>query len=259
MTAAAELSLVDMVRMVTRAEWGAHPPKRPLTPIAPSAITHCFIHNEGANIAPVGFDEERRRWAGIQQYTLRHPKYDYADIPYSFGVGQTGIVYEGRGWGYRDGATQDMRTSWSFCWIGNNETPSAAAVKALRWLCDEARAAVGRNIPVLGHRDNPKHPNATSCPGKALLDLIAAGTFNTNRQPEAEDPMPKPIYYIARHERTGHVYLLTGWEGHPAQTVLGHLDSAAQVNIAKKLYGAVDLGNQGALLDILLDAFPGPK
>ena len=75
------------------------------------------------------------------------------------------------------------------------------------------------------------------------------GSAPTPPTPSEDDEM----LWLARHESTGAVYLLQGSNGQPFWR--HWLPSESAVNIALTL-APVNLGNQGALLDILADADP---
>jgi hypothetical protein len=117
-----------------------------------------------------------------QMHILQHNAIDvkhYTDIDYNWVIGPSGIVYESRGLNRKSAATLgENEVSRSICLMGNyqGDIPTAAAVEAIvsciKFLIDHGDLAVPRQLEILGHRDNPKHPNATACPGDHLYEYI---------------------------------------------------------------------------------------
>lgn len=66
--------------------------------------------------------------------------------------------------------------------------------------------------------------------------------------------MPARSYALATHATSG-IWLLAGWDGRYSE-VVSHLDNDAEVTNAGNAFSPADLGDQTALLDVLLDATP---
>jgi len=72
-----------------------------------------------------------------------------------------------------------------------------AVAEAIVWMID--RNWLRRDVVILGHRDNPAHPNATACPGDYLYRELPAIRAHVRRllepqptpPPADEDDMPK--------------------------------------------------------------------
>lgn len=113
--------------IVSRKEWGARPADPPLLKMdTPTPET--WIHH-----AAFSLDNEEEMMRDIQ---LAHQHLGYRDFAYNFGVGQSGKIYEGRGWGKTngaDGSDHDLR-SHTWCYLGNSNvtTPSQATLDAIR-------------------------------------------------------------------------------------------------------------------------------
>jgi hypothetical protein len=153
------------MNLVTRQQWGARPPKSVKTIASSEGI---FVHY---TVTPTGPDEA----AIVRNVQAFHmDTRGWQDIAYSFLVGQSGNVYEGRGWGVAGGHTEGWNSrSHAVCWIGNQETPSDAALAAIDDVCAEHARRYGGWVKA--HRD----VNSTSCPGDKLAAWVAAGRPTT--------------------------------------------------------------------------------
>jgi len=159
---------------VSREAWGSVSTSR--TQVY-AALPELFIHHTGAGSIPADAAAEMLMMRNLQAYAIR-PKAEggkgYHDLDYNLLVGNvTGNIYEGRGLDYGSAATLDRnQVSRSICAIGNYETanPTGALlegiIQAAALLVDAGRLAA--DAVVYGHRDNPAHPAATSCPGRLL-------------------------------------------------------------------------------------------
>ncbi|WP_327073441.1 peptidoglycan-binding protein [Kitasatospora purpeofusca] len=180
--------------LVTRDEWGARPPKRPLAPITRTAGVK--IHYEGTEV-PVSLAADHGRCAprmrALQASHLADPVEDYNDIAYTAVVCPHGAVYVGRGPGFRTGANGNPTLNaghYAVCaMVGSSgltePTPEqlGGLVDAIEWL----RAEGGAGAEVRGHRDG----YATSCPGEPLYRWVQAGAPRPDA-PTAPAPEPEP-------------------------------------------------------------------
>jgi hypothetical protein len=151
---------------ITRAEWGARPPK---TRKAISSSEGMFTHytggpraaNRAAGVAQV---------KGIQRFHM--DTRGWADIGYSFLVDDEGNIYEGRGWGVAGGHTEGWNSrSHAVCAILNDgQQPTPQMLAALRFVHDEHDRRYGNGFH-RSHRD----VNSTSCPGNILHGWMQAG------------------------------------------------------------------------------------
>nr|QZM06964.1 peptidoglycan recognition protein 5 [Sepioteuthis lessoniana] len=155
-------------RIISRAEWGALPPKKrtPLsTPVKYAVVHHSDTPQCTTKSACI------RRIKNIQNYHMKTRGWD--DIGYNFLVGGDGNVYEGRGWDTK-GAHVVMYNSVSLgiCVIGDYSaaTPTTTALNALRSIvnCLRSKNKVKYNYLLRGHRDL----GSTSCPGTKLYNII---------------------------------------------------------------------------------------
>jgi hypothetical protein len=93
-----------MVDYVTRPEWGAAPPKRPMTVWNPNKLAGVVVHWLGSPngaATHAGCDDLMRR---VQRGHQNHPTENYVDIAYNFCACPHGYAYEGRGFKHRSGA-----------------------------------------------------------------------------------------------------------------------------------------------------------
>lgn len=202
------------IHMVTRAEWGARPPRyvnRIATP-TPELWLH---HTAGAG------DDGPSDARAIQDYHMDVK--GWSDIAYSFLVDDDGTVYEGRGAGVAGGHTAGHNTiSHAICAMGNYEVQAAgpALLDAIRRL-----GAAGRDRGwwpgrlTGGHRD--ASGASTACPGRNLYAALSSLTFPTTEPPEDDVPagpavvnVQGVIYTFGRSANNELWYSV--WDGDPA-------------------------------------------
>lgn len=161
-------------RIITRAEWGAKPPKGNLDRWG--SVTGWVQHWAGVYIDPTkpDYTDDIR---AEQAYHQNKP--GVKDILYNFLVCPNGQIFEGRGWDYRSAANGN--TYWNGHGFAvqyhggpstdGRETPLTEAGKgALRWLYREALARFPVMVDVKGHRDVRDSP--TACPGDVLMSWL---------------------------------------------------------------------------------------
>jgi N-acetylmuramoyl-L-alanine amidase len=166
-------------KLLNRAGWKANKPKK-IYKLAVYPVKEVHIHH-----SVTGYKDEVKQWKNIQLYHMT--KRNWTDIAYNFGVGQSGTIYEGRGWDRQGGAAgyKHDRKSLSICAIGNYETmePTGALVEGIvQWVQEGIeRGSITKDVKILAHRDVA----ATACCGKylyATLDYIRKSV----KQPKAE-------------------------------------------------------------------------
>lgn len=148
-----------------RHEWGAEPPKTPLTKLVPERVTDIYLHHttgeQQAEIQPwlraiQRFHQETRGWN---------------DIGYSYLVDRNGTVWEGRGRNVGAHTRGFNSTGLGIAYLGDGsgEVPQPA-LRSINSLID----FLAQDFPirlVRGHRDVGK----TSCPGGWLAGWLLAG------------------------------------------------------------------------------------
>lgn len=166
---------------ITRAEWGARPPKSRVTiGRSEGMFTHYTAGPRAANRA-AGVAQVR----GIQRF--HQDTRGWADIGYSFLVDDEGNIYEGRGWGVAGGHTNGWNSkSHAVCAILNDgQQPTAAMLTGLRFVHDEHDRRYGRGFH-RSHRD----VNPTSCPGDILHGWMQVGMPVNGATPPPSPPAP---------------------------------------------------------------------
>lgn len=129
-----------------------------------------FVHYTAEPSTPTeGRQAEKARLRSIQAFHMDVK--GWLDIAYSWAVGESGTIYELRGWGVAGGHTQGYNHhSHAVLWIGGTDkAPSELALDGMAIVADEAKRLYGG--PVRCHRD----VNKTSCPGDALCDAVHRG------------------------------------------------------------------------------------
>lgn len=166
---------------VTRAEWGARPPKSISTNIRPEGITG---HYEGGKTLAGDHSRCASIVRAIQAYHQDHQ--GWSDIAYTSLCCLHGVRYEGRGPGVRTSAsgTNEANTrSYAVCVMAGTEDPLTDAAK---WAMIDEATRLGRPL-VWGHKDW----YATACPGDVVYEWIHAGAPAPGSPPPV--PQPPPI------------------------------------------------------------------
>ena len=168
------------MHLVTRADWGAKPPRSPLVHIA---STHGVkVHYEGAPVpSDLAKPENHVKCAGrvrdMQAAHLANHKENYSDIAYSFVVCPHGHVFEGRGLHKLQAANGNHQLNlhhYSVCgMVGDSGLthPTNAQLAGIRDAIDLLRAKGGAGTEIKGHRDG----FATECPGEPLETWVKKG------------------------------------------------------------------------------------
>ncbi len=168
-----------MVKIISRATWGAKPWEGTPATIALSRRTEFFVRYDGGS--PI----KRIGYAIPRAIEAEHLAENWSGIGYNFVVDQEGNIYEGRGWNLQGAHCPDHNITGLGVQIaiGGDQEPSAKALAACRALYDEACKKTGRNLAKKGHRDG----FATLCPGTHLYAWVKAGK-PAGDYTEAPDP-----------------------------------------------------------------------
>lgn len=150
------------MKIVTRTGWKARTPKPSgRNTVSWGVRSEFFVHHTEGPI-----DQTVR---SIQDFHMN--THGWGDIGYNFLVRDDGTIYEGRGWLVVGAHCPDHnRVGIGVAFIGQN-SPTDAAMRAIRWLYDEACRQAGRPLRKLGHGD--RYP--TDCPGSKLRDWVHRG------------------------------------------------------------------------------------
>lgn len=186
-----------MVQRLTRAEWGARAPLRPLTSL-PTArgIT---VHYEGPKMGNYAHSRCVGIVRGIQRSHMANTAQGWKDIAYNELVCRHGVRFEGRGYDKLSGANGSSAAnggSYSICaLIGDGDPLTAELLAGIADAADDYRKR-GAGPNVWGHRDHI----ATKCPGDPLYAQVKAGAFGKNPTPipsEEDTVTPQDIQKIA--------------------------------------------------------------
>lgn len=147
------------MKIITREQWGARPPRGVPQITAWTASSDLWLHHTAG--------PPDQTPAQIQAFH-QGPSRGWSDIGYSYLIDFEGTVYEGRGrevWGAH---SPGKNGEPSVALIGDYQTirPSDAQHRAVYDLLDFLGAR-----KVRGHREN----TATSCPGDAAYSMIVVG------------------------------------------------------------------------------------
>jgi len=176
-------SACESFELVTRAEWGARPP-RSISYIQ-SVLNMTFVHHTAGEW--ICYDKPQCI-AQVQDIQRLHMDVNgWADIGYSYLIGEDGRVYEGRGWGVVGAHTLNYNSiAYGFCIIGNfmDRQPNQQALAAAQNIieCGVEKGYLLADYETFGHRDGV----CTLCPGDFLYVIIRGWPHYSFR--------PIPIY-----------------------------------------------------------------
>ena len=207
------------MEITSRTAWNAIPTN---VPVLNGALPKVYIHHTAGHY-PLSVAEEIN-----QMHVLQHIALDvkhYTDIDYNWVIGPSGVIYESRGLHHKSAATLgENEVSRSVCLMGNfqGDIPTdksvMAAADCIKYLIDHGDLVAGCSI--LGHRDNPKHPGATACPGDNLYTYIPKiRDLVSHHTPVGDDEMLKARF--VRQKGYTNVFVVGG--GFPVLHCSGEL------------------------------------
>jgi len=157
-----------VVRIVYRPEWGA----RYGTGDGGKFKRNRIIAHTSVTPTGLGVEGEMTQVRGMESYHVKNRGFD--GIGYSWLAGNSGTIYEGRGWGKNGAHTQNGGNSqgYAICFIGDGTKapPTDAAVNAARELVAVGvdQGAVDLAYLISGHGDW----YAKECPGKHVRGVM---------------------------------------------------------------------------------------
>tara|TARA_R110002020_G_scaffold15995_2_gene56782 strand:- start:1476 stop:2048 length:573 start_codon:yes stop_codon:yes gene_type:complete len=159
--------------IVSREIWGALPPKKSHSKNIAKQMG-LAVHYTAMETAK-SYEDELRQLVSIQKF--HQVDRGWNDIGYSFIVGNSGSVYEGRGFGNRpasQGTNEGNKNFYSICWLGDSEgEPSQAALNSIKQLWKH-----------IGGEIKPhKEFKQTSCPGLYLTNWVNDIKKDDNKDP----------------------------------------------------------------------------
>jgi hypothetical protein len=160
---------VRIVKIISRNDWGAKPNKTKFSKLG--EVKGLVVHWSAYPVA-VGNQAEMDQCKQIQR--LHQEDRGWNDVAYNFLVGDTGQIYEGRGFGNRSAAqggnsrqeiNYNNKHYVAVCWLGGSkptDQPSAEARAAISWLYEQ----------VGGELRPHSSFKQTDCPGDAWRQWI---------------------------------------------------------------------------------------
>lgn len=179
-------------RVVSRAETGLRPPTHRTR--MRGWGSGWFVHYNGPAMRLARTVEaEMAAVRGIQRY---HQGKGWSDIGYTRCVGQTGVVYEARGYGIAGAHTENHNSTGMALMflIGEGESPSPAALESAVWV-------LGTDGPANGYepkRVRPHHAvGQTACPGHDLTRFAAS--WRSHDVPRFENEVNEALQLLREH------------------------------------------------------------
>lgn len=165
-----------MVDLITRAQWGARSPTRPLTQVPWSEREGVAVHYT--------FGDRDDSPLDLQIYA--QDTLGYADGHYNLLVDYLGRAYEGRGWTVSAAHSEGENFEWiGIAFIGKDGDVTPAAEATIAALCADADQLAGRKLQRAGHQELPGAQ--TSCPGPRLMDLVRRLREDDDMSQQASD------------------------------------------------------------------------
>ena len=177
------------MNIISRDSWGAKPNKTKFSKLG--EVKGLVIHWSAYPIA-VGNQAEMDQCKQIQR--LHQEDRGWNDVAYNFLVGDTGQIYEGRGFGNRSAAqggnsrqeiNHNNKHYVAVCWLGGSEPthkPSDKAIESVKWLYSQ----------VGGELRPHSSFKQTSCPGDSwrqhIIEGLATSTIDNSSPPDMVHP-----------------------------------------------------------------------
>jgi len=161
---------------VSRKQWGAIPTQKPMRAFRKAPVGIVVHHTTG------GASDPAKRVRGHDRYHV-HTR-GWTTIAYNWLVsGDTGEVFEGRGW-HVGGATRGWNSKTvAISYIGSGDDLTEKGKAAIRTVVDEIRRKYGGNLWIKCHRDFKK----TYCPSDTLAKWIKEGMQEEVQNPQSVD------------------------------------------------------------------------
>lgn len=180
---------VRIVKIISRDSWGAKPAKKGYSKLG--EVKGLVVHWSAYPIA-IGNQAEMDQAKRIQR--LHQEDRGWNDVAYNFLVGDTGQIYEGRGFGNRSAAqggnnrqeiNYNNKHYVAVCWLGGSkptDKPSDKAIKSVKWLHEQ----------VGGELRPHSSFKQTACPGDAwrqhIIEGLATSTIDNTSPPDMVNP-----------------------------------------------------------------------
>lgn len=164
--------------IIMRSGWNARPPKS-VNYYIPSAIKGVVVHHSAGEVK-LGLEEAAKALRSIQ--ALHMDQRGFSDIAYNFLIAPGGQIFEGRGFGVRQGASNSANSySLSVCFLGNFESQNLTEAAVLSFQC--LRGCILDKTPKALEIWPHQKFSATACPGKNLLAVMPRLALMDDRIP----------------------------------------------------------------------------
>ncbi|XP_062543633.1 peptidoglycan-recognition protein SD-like [Armigeres subalbatus] len=165
------------IRIISRREWLAQPPKDDLTELNVPVGQVIIMHTASRNCRNQTECGERIRM--LQNYQMSHN--GFSDIGYNFLIGGDGNIYEGRGWTFVGAFLIGQNAkSQGIAFVGNynRDTPTEDQMDALDGLLANGirNGYLNSSFKLFGARQW----QATESPGQHLYDLLKSNEHWTD-------------------------------------------------------------------------------
>lgn len=181
---------------LTRADWGARPPRQGPGPLDPLDVIGIALHWP-AMAKPLRGDAVSAALRSWQDYHM--DTRGWSDIAYQEAIDQDGNVYELRGLHTQSGANGDTDVNEEYgallLVLAPGELPTPELMTATRARIARHRTLFPQSRRVVGHQQI--RPEPTACPGPIVQKLIDADRFNPTGHEEDDMLSPEDIDKIA--------------------------------------------------------------
>lgn len=161
------------MKHVPRTQWAINRWAKPVHTIPTASRDHVMVHYHGGPPAhDVGIAVPREAEA-------IHRVNGWAGVGYNWLIDMAGTIYEGRGWNLLGAHCPNWNTrAWGvYLAVGGTDSPTIAALNALRAVHQEATRLAGRRIGWTWHGEH----HATECPGPYLKQWVVNTRAETTR------------------------------------------------------------------------------
>lgn len=186
------------VRYLSVADWGGKWARPPVKEKLPDR--ELFVHQVGAASAPwMDSKSAEQTFRDLNAYAIGTKGYSFLDydalVHYHRGDDVLTIA-EGRG-PWLSAATRDRNEEGEAIVVCGNydlRAPHPAELEgvALAIVWAAKQGWITADATILGHRDNPRHPGATSCPGTHMYAQLPAIRRRVGELRQAPEPTPAP-------------------------------------------------------------------
>jgi hypothetical protein len=174
------------MKMYSRQEWGARPPKE-TTPLPWEKIDALVIHYSAAFTDE--FPDYVQRVKGIQNYHMDTQGWN--DIAYNYLVARNGDIFTGRGWEVMSAATlHNNDHTQAICFLGADKAGRDDVTdngrRSISQLIFAAEALAKKKFKITGHRDWV----STDCPGDELYAFVQTQGWEAYRDDSKKEWPP---------------------------------------------------------------------